>query len=174
MNFAEKLGLLERGLKRRVENYPKYVESGEREKQKVRDIIAEFDRMIETYKGDYKTRKQLQKDETLIRMAGNKNKLKKLLEDEEKFVALVNAGRREFEKNYMQEVDRIDIQLEKAKESIPDAEYLLQRIAHNDYDEKLIESFLNLFMIPVLSDWKQFEEDFKAQENIQENKRDSE
>jgi len=169
MNFTEKLGLLERGLKRRVENYPKYFESGEREKAKVQAVIDEFQKMIDDYKGDYAIRKQLQKDETLIKMAGSKSKLKKLLEDETAFVAMIESGRDEFKKNYQQEQIRIDILLENARESLPDAEYLLQRIAHNDYDEKLVESLINLFLIPVLTDWRDFEQDQeKKQENIQD------
>lgn len=171
MNFAEKLGLLERGLKRRVENYPKYVEGGKAQQDKVQSFVDEFNRIIEVYKNDYKIRKQLQNDKTLIAMAGTKTKLKKILEDEAQFVKMVETGRDEYLKNYGQEVFRIQMLLDDAKASLPDAEYILGRIAHNDYDEKMLECFMNLFLLPVLTDWKQFEDDLKKE---QEKEQDSE
>jgi len=174
MNFAEKLGLLERGLKRRVENLPKYIESGKREQKKVQDYIDEFNRIIEVFKGDYKVRKELQKDKTLIAMAGSKSKLKKLMENEAEFVKLIETGRDEYVKNYGQEAFRVQLMLEEAQKSVPDAEYILSRIAHNDYDEKMLDSLLNLFLIPVLTDWKAFEEDEKKKQEEQENIQDSE
>ena len=176
MNFAEQLGLLERGLKRRVENLPKYIESGKREQKKVQDYVDEFNRIIEVFKGDYKVRKELQKDKALIAMAGSKTKLKKLMDNEVEFVKLIETGRDEYVKNYGQEAFRIQLMLEEAQKSVPDAEYVLERIKNNDYDEKLLNSLLNLFLVPVLTDWKQFEEDEKKkeQEKIQENIQDSE
>jgi hypothetical protein len=176
MNFEEKLGLLERGLKRRVENYPKYVESGKVQQEKVQKFVDEFNRIIEVYKNDYKVRKQLQNDKSLIAMAGSKSKLKKLLENEVEFVKMVETGRDEYLKNYGQEIFRIQMMLDEAKEGLPDAEYLLKLIAHNNYDEKMLDSFMNLFLLPVLTDWKQYEEDLKKQEqeNIQDNIQDSE
>lgn len=169
MNFAEKLGLLQRGLQRRVENYPKYVESGKIQQEKVQSFVDEFNRIIEVYKNDYKVRKQLQNDKTLIAMAGSKTKLKKLLEDEPSFIKMVETGRDEYLKNYGQEVFRIQMMLDEAQSSLPDAKYILERIRHNDYDEKMLDSLLNLFLVPVLTDWKQYEDDLKKeQENIQD------
>ena len=42
--------------------------------------------LLKFTKNDYKVRKELQKDRSLIAMAGSKSKLKKLLEDETEFV----------------------------------------------------------------------------------------
>lgn len=174
MNYTEKLGLLQRGLQRRVENYPKYVESGEREKGKIQKYVDEFNSILEQYKGDYTVRKQLQKDTTLIAMAGSKTKLKKILEDEAKFTSMVEAGRDEFIKNYGNERFKIDLLLEEAEKSLPDAELLLAKIRHNEIPDDVLEAFINLFLIPVLTDWKQYEEDLKKeQENTQDNIQES-
>ena len=88
----------------------------------------------------------------------------------------METGRDEYLKNYGQEIFRIQMMLDEAKESIPEAEYILERIKHNDYDEKMLDSLLTLFLIPVLTDWKQFEDDLKKeeQEKEQENIQDSE
>ena len=96
------------------------------------------------------------------------------MDNEAEFVKMIETGRDEYVKNYGQEAFRIQLMLEEAQKSVPDAEYILERIKHNDYDEKMLDSLLNLFLVPVLTDWKQFEEDEKKKQEEQENIQDSE
>jgi ABC-type Zn uptake system ZnuABC Zn-binding protein ZnuA len=164
MDFNEKLGLLERGLMRRVDNLGTYIKNLEAEAQKVRAISDEFTSIIEEYKSKPEMRNQLRGDERLIILAGSKTKLRKLLDDPTKFVALVETGRDEFLKNYGSEERRFKVLSEEAQESLPDAEKLLKLIKSNEYHQETLESFINLFLIKVLTDWRDFEQSEKEKE----------
>jgi hypothetical protein len=176
MNFNEKLGLLERGLKRRVDNLPQYVMKLETERQRVISIASEFDKMLEQYKGDEKTRKELLKDERLCAIAGGKNKLKKIFYDKPKFLSILETGKEEFLKNYGIEERRFKNLIDDATQSLPDAERILELIKYNKIDKEVLEPIINLFLLPILVDWRDFEEfeKEKEQEKIQENIQDSE
>jgi hypothetical protein len=164
MKFEEKLGVLQRGLQRRVVELPQYIAKLDAEAKKVTDIIEEYQNIVEQYKSDPDIRRDLRKDERLIALVGSKRKLKNLLYNEEEFIRVVESGMEEFKKNYGSEEFRFRMLAEEAQASLPDAEYLLQLIESGKLHKKTFKSFINLFLVPILTDWKQFEDDMAKKE----------
>lgn len=164
MDYNEKLGILERGLQRRIDELPKFVKQMEDEIQKVNEIADEFSIMVENYKYDETIRKQLKTDERLIKMAGNKTKLSKILKDPERFVAMVNSGKDRFRENYSSIEGRYRLAIEEATESLPQVEKLLQLIKTNEVNHETLKLFVELFLTQALTDWKEYEESVKKDE----------
>lgn len=164
MNFQEKLGLLERGLKRRVENLPEYIQKLQNEQDKVQAVVDEYLAILEEYKNNPKSRRELKQNKILIATAGSKNKLKQLIDNEKEFEKVIVTAIDEYQKNFGSTSIRFKMMIEEAQETLPDALKILDLIAYNKFDQDTIESLINLFLIPILTDWKEFEEELKKQE----------
>lgn len=128
LTFDEKIGLIERGLKRRLENLPNFKKVREEEIAKVLDMKKQIEDRIEKYKDD----------ETIV------NGLKANLE--------------EFEKTYVKIANDHKSDIEEAEKTIPQVSRLLKRIENIDFDVELLESVFDIFLSNVIRDWAVFEE----------------
>lgn len=135
LTFGDKIGLIERGLKRRLENLPNFKKVREEEIAKVLDMKKQIEDRIEKYKDD----------ETIV------NGLKANLE--------------EFEKTYVKIANDHKTDIEEAEKTIPQVSRLLKRIENIDFDVELLESVFDIFLSNVIRDWKVFEEMEKENEN---------
>lgn len=135
LTFGDKIGLIERGLKRRLENLPNFKKVREEEIAKVSDMKKQIEDRIEKYKDD----------ETIV------NGLKANLE--------------EFEKTYVKIANDHKTDIEEAEKTIPQVGRLLKRIENIDFDVELLESIFDIFLSNVIRDWKVFEEMEKESEN---------
>lgn len=135
LTFGDKIGLIERGLKRRLENLPNFKKVREEEIAKVSDMKKQIEDRIEKYKDD----------ETIV------NGLKANLE--------------EFEKTYVKIANDHKTDIEEAEKTIPQVGRLLKRIENIDFDVELLESIFDIFLSNVIRDWKVFEEMEKENEN---------
>lgn len=170
MDYNEKLGLLERGLQRRVDEMPSYREHLENEAKKVEAVVEQYKKIIEDYKYDEKIRKELLKDERLILIAGSKAKLNKLIKDEAKFVATVELGMEEYQKNYGVEAKRFRKIIEEAEESLDQVKELLRLIKTNEVCHTTLKLMLDLFFKDALSDWKAVEDKKREEVEAQDEK----
>ena len=128
LTFGDKVGLIERGLKRRLENLPNFKKVREEEIAKVLDMKKQIEDRIEKYKDD----------ETIV------NGLKANLE--------------EFEKTYVKIANDHKTDIEEAEKTIPQVIRLLKRIENIDFDVELLECVFDIFLSNVIRDWKVFEE----------------
>lgn len=128
LTFDEKIGLIERGLRRRLENLPNFKKVREEEIAKVLDMKKQIEDRIEKYKDD----------ETIV------NGLKANLE--------------EFEKTYVKIANDHKTDIEEAEKTIPQVSRLLKRIEDIDIDVELLECVFDIFLSNVIRDWKVFEE----------------
>lgn len=135
LTFGDKIGLIERGLRRRLENLPNFKKVREEEIAKVLDMKKQIEDRIEKYKDD----------ETIV------NGLKANLE--------------EFEKTYVKIANDHKTDIEEAEKTIPQVGRLLKRIENIDFDVELLESIFDIFLSNVIRDWKVFEEMEKENEN---------
>lgn len=135
LTFGDKIGLIERGLRRRLENLPNFKKVREEEIAKILDIKKQIEDRIEKYKDD----------ETIV------NGLKANLE--------------EFEKTYVKIANDHKTDIEEAEKTIPQVGRLLKRIENIDFDVELLESIFDIFLSNVIRDWKVFEEMEKENEN---------
>lgn len=135
LTFGDKIGLIERGLRRRLENLPNFKKVREEEIAKVLDMKKQIEDRIEKYKDD----------ETIV------NGLKANLE--------------EFEKTYVKIANDHKTDIEEAEKTIPQVGRLLKRIENIDFDVELLESVFDIFLSNVIRDWKVFEEMEKENEN---------
>lgn len=168
MDYNEKLGILERGLQRRIDELPKFVKQMDDEIQKVNEIVDEFNNLIEDYKYDEQIRKQLKTDERLIKLAGNKTKLSKILKDPERFIAMIENGKQRFRENYGSIEGRYRLAIEEATESLPQVEKLLELIKTNEINHETLKLFVDIFLTQALTDWKEYEESVKQNEQPSE------
>ena len=128
LTFGYKIGLIERGLQRRLENLPNFKKVREEEIAKILDMKKQIEERIEKYKDD----------ETIV------NGLKANLE--------------EFEKTYVKVANDHKSDIEEAEKTIPQVETLLKRIHDIDFDVELLESIFDIFLSNVIRDWAVFEE----------------
>ena len=140
LTFSDKLGLIERGLKRRLENLPNFKKIREEEIEKILDMKKQIEERIEKYKDD----------ETIV------NGLKANLE--------------EFEKNYVKVANDHKTDIEEAEKTIPQVETLLKRIHDIDFDVELLECVFDIFLSNVIRDWAVFEEMQKEETQKEETK----
>lgn len=135
LTFGDKIGLIERGLRRRLENLPNFKKVREEEIAKVLDMKKQIEDRIEKYK------------------------------DDETIVKGLKANLEEFEKTYVKIANDHKTDIEEAEKTIPQVGRLLKRIENIDFDVELLESIFDIFLSNVIRDWKVFEEMEKENEN---------
>ncbi len=131
MKIDEKIGIIGRGLERRLQNLPQFKKVREEEIAKILDMKKQIEERIEKYKDD----------ETIV------NGLKANLE--------------EFEKNYVKVANDHKTDIEEAEKTIPQVETLLRHINDIRFfeeDTELLESIFDIFLSNVIRDWAVFEE----------------
>ena len=128
LTFGYKIGLIERGLQRRLENLPNFKKVREEEIAKILDMKKQIEERIEKYKDD----------ETIV------NGLKANLE--------------EFEKTYVKVANEHKSDIEEAEKTVPQVKMLLGFIKNMVYDRNLLESIFDIFLSNVIRDWAVFEE----------------
>lgn len=138
MKFDEKIGIIGRGLERRLQNLPQFKKVREEEIAKILDMKKQIEERIEKYKDD----------ETIV------NGLKANLE--------------EFEKNYVKVANDHKTDIEEAEKTIPQVETLLKRIHDIDFDVELLECVFDIFLSNVIRDWAVFEEMEKEEKEEKE------
>lgn len=138
MIIGEKIGIIGRGLERRLQNLPQFKKVREEEIAKILDMKKQIEERIEKYKDD----------ETIV------NGLKANLE--------------EFEKNYVKVANDHKTDIEEAEKTIPQVETLLKRIHDIDFDVELLECVFDIFLSNVIRDWAVFEEMEKEEKEEKE------
>lgn len=138
MIIGEKIGIIGRGLERRLQNLPQFKKVREEEIAKILDMKKQIEERIEKYKDD----------ETIV------NGLKANLE--------------EFEKNYVKVANDHKTDIEEAEKTIPQVETLLKRIHNIDFDVELLECVFDIFLSNVIRDWAVFEEMEKEEKEEKE------
>lgn len=128
LTFSDKVGLIERGLKRRLENLPNFKKIREEEIEKILGMKTQIEERIEKFK------------------------------DDELIVNGLKANLEEFEKTYVKIANDHKSDIEEAEKTIPQVETLLKRIHDIDFDVELLECVFDIFLSNVIRDWAVFEE----------------
>lgn len=128
LTFSDKVGLIERGLERRLQNLPQFKKVREEEIAKILDMKKQIEERIEKFK------------------------------DDELIVNGLKANLEEFEKNYVKVANEHKTDIEEAEKTIPQVETLLKRIHDIDFDVELLECVFDIFLSNVIRDWAVFEE----------------
>jgi len=131
LTFSDKVGLIERGLERRLQNLPQFKKVREEEIAKILDMKKQIEERIEKFK------------------------------DDELIVNGLKANLEEFEKTYVKIANDHKTDIEEAEKTIPQVEILLIHINNVRYfeeDTELLECIFDIFLSNVIRDWAVFEE----------------
>ncbi len=131
LTFSDKVGLIERGLKRRLENLPNFKKIREEEIEKILSMKTQIEERIEKFK------------------------------DDELIVNGLKANLEEFEKTYVKIANDHKTDIEEAEKTIPQVETLLRHINNIRFfeeDTELLECVFDIFLSNVIRDWAVFEE----------------
>ncbi|MCK9319357.1 hypothetical protein [Methanoculleus sp.] len=131
LTFSDKVGLIERGLERRLQNLPQFKKVREEEIAKILDMKKQIEERIEKFK------------------------------DDELIVNGLKANLEEFEKTYVKIANDHKTDIEEAEKTIPQVETLLIHINNVRYfeeDTELLECIFDIFLSNVIRDWAVFEE----------------
>ncbi len=135
-NFTkeEQLGLLKRGLTRRLVGANPAIKEKESEIEKITTIRQEYIDRIEKYKND------------------------------EVVVNILNAQVSEFDRQYAGTKQSFILAIEEIKESEPTVKKVLkyiEKVEKGNKDGSLLYLLLDLFFQPILTDWHEMEESMK-------------
>jgi len=135
-NFTkeEQLGLLKRGLTRRLVGANPAIKEKESEIEKITTLRQEYIDRIEKYA------------------------------DDEVVVNILNAQVSEFDRQYAGTKQNYILAIEEIKESEPTVKKVLkyiEKVERGNKDGTLLYLLLDLFFQPVLTDWHEMEEDMK-------------
>lgn len=135
-NFTkeEQLGLLKRGLTRRLVGANPAIKEKESEIEKITTLRQEYIDRIEKYA------------------------------DDEVVVNILNAQVSEFDRQYAGTKQNYILAIEEIKESEPTVKKVLkyiEKVEKGNKDGSLLYLLLDLFFQPVLTDWNEMEEDMK-------------
>ena len=128
LTFSDKVGLIERGLERRLQNLPQFKKVREEEIAKILDMKKQIEERIEKFK------------------------------DDELIVNGLKANLEEFEKTYVKVANEHKSDIEEAEKTVPQVKMLLGFIKNMVYDKNLLESIFDIFLSNVIRDWAVFEE----------------
>ena len=136
-NFTKKeqLGLLKRGLTRRLVGANPAIKEKESEIKKIVKVRQEFIERIEKYA------------------------------DDQVIVDMLNAQLKEYDRQYAGTKQNYIIAIEEIKKSEPTVKKVLkyiEKIEKGNKDGSLLYLLLDLFFKPVLTDWNEMEESMKA------------
>mgnify|MGYP001114140059 CR=1 FL=1 len=135
----EKIGLLKRALKRRIDGIGEYEENLKTNLKKIEKVKLTLEEKIEQYKDD----------DIIVRM--------------------LEAQLAEHEKNYGSTKTEINRDLEEAKETYPTVEAFYDLLENKKYDEETLLFMIDLFLKPILNDWHGLEEsENESEEDVQE------
>ena len=137
-NFTEQeqLGLLKRGLTRRLVGANPAIKEKENEIEKITKVRKEFVDRIEKYA------------------------------DDEVVVKMLNAQVSEYDRQYAGTKQNYIDSIEEIKESEPTVKKALkyiEKVEKGNKDGSILYLLLDLFFRPVLTDWNEFEEDMKEE-----------
>lgn len=130
----EQLGLLKRGLERRLLGANSAIKQKEEEIEKINDIRKQYQDIIDNH------------------------------QDEELIVNVFTAQLAEFDRQYAGTKQNFINAIEEIKESEPTAKKLLQLLDDKLTNLEILYPLLDLFFEPVLVDWHDMEEDAKKEE----------
>jgi len=128
MTFEEKIEYLRYGLSLRIDNLPKYVEALEEGMKRFTSQKEKFEAKIEKYK------------------------------DDGFIVDMLKANIEYIDENFQKEVVKIRTDIEHAQSSIDNVVELKKSVENGHFNKKQFNLLLDLFLIPVLDDWKNHKE----------------
>lgn len=128
MNFNEKLGYIQRGLKRRLENLPAYKKNREEQMQQIKKSRKEITDRIERYK------------------------------DDDVLARVLNGTLTEFDRQYKDVPIQYQTAIHEAERSLKYVQELYDRIERLEFDKDFLELIMETFLNNVILDWKAYEE----------------
>lgn len=142
MKFEEKLGYIQRGLQRRLDNLPAYKKNREEQLVQIKKSRKEITDRIEKYKDD----------EVLLRV--------------------LNGTLTEFDRQYKDVPIQYQTAIHEAERSLKYVQNLHDRIANLEFDKDFLEMIIETFLNNVVLDWKAYEEmEEDSQEEVKDNER---
>lgn len=128
MNFNEKLGYIQRGLQRRLENLPAYKKNREEQVQQIKKSRKEITDRVEKYK------------------------------DDDVLVRVLNGTLTEFDRQYKDVPIQYQTAIHEAERSLKYVQELYDRIERLEFDKDFLELIMETFLNNVILDWKAYEE----------------
>lgn len=128
MKFDEKLGYIQRGLKRRLENLPAYKKNREEQMQQIKKSRKEITDRIERYK------------------------------DDDVLARVLNGTLTEFDRQYKDVPIQYQTAIHEAERSLKYVQELYDRIERLEFDKDFLELIMETFLNNVILDWKAYEE----------------
>ena len=128
MKFDEKLGYIQRGLQRRLENLPAYKKNREEQVQQIKKSRKEITDRVEKYK------------------------------DDDVLVRVLNGTLTEFDRQYKDVPIQYQTAIHEAERSLKYVQELYDRIERLEFDKDFLELIMETFLNNVILDWKAYEE----------------